>query len=819
LEVDRAKIEVIAKLPPPTNVKGVRSFLGHAGFYRRFIKDFSKIATPMNKLLEKDAPFVFTNECVQAFDLLKSKLTNAPIMVAPDWTLPFELMCDASDYAVGAVLGQRIDNRFKPIYFASKTLQGGQLHYTTTEKELLAIVFAFDKFRSYLVLAKTIVFTDHSALKYLFAKTDAKPRLIRWILLLQEFDIEIRDKKGAENVAADHLSRLENPHLEVLNESTIQDDFPDESLMRVEAVTVGDDPWYANFANYLVGGYLEKGLPDHKRKKFFSEIKHYFWDEPHLFRSCPDGIIRRCVAGEEATQILLECHHGQTGGHFGPQITGRKVYDAGFYWPTIFKDAMSICKSCDECQRAGKITQRDEMPQKFIQVCEVFDVWGIDFMGPFPSSHGNQYILVAVDYMSKWAEAQAFPTNDARVVVGFLKRLFARFGTPKALISDRGTHFCNDQMERVLKKYGVTHKTSTSYHPQTNGQAENTNRSLKRILEKTVGANGKDWSNKLDDALWAFRTAYKTPIGTTPFRMVYGKPCHLPLEIEHKAFWALKTCNFDLKEGGRLRLGQLNELGELRNEAYENSLIYKEKTKKWHDNRLKPRNGLEIGDRVLLFNSRLKLISGKFKEKWSGPFKVVKILPFGAVDLVNNDGQEFRVNGHRCKLYVDGPEIVENEELSLIDTPEIPTNEDILCSKYGVGSNDNFHEVKVKVKDGLVKNLVKTVKTAKFKKFEVKPSDFEEGQPPKCGVVSFGAKILKKSMKKLLNRLQKVKVNENEKLKTRLMSKLSKEDKKTLRELLDESRAKDEWLRARIGKDEDDNPFGSPIGLDDHPGC
>ncbi|GJW07075.1 reverse transcriptase domain-containing protein [Tanacetum coccineum] len=195
IEVDKAKIDVIAKLPHPTSVKGVRGFLGHARFYRRFIQDFSKIARPMTHLLEKETSFVFSKECIKAFNILKKKLTEASILVAPDWDLPFEIMSDASDYAVGAVLRQRKTKHFQPIHYASKTMTDAQAHYTTMEKELLAVVYAFEKFWSYLVLSKTIVYTDYSALKYLLVKQDAKPRLLWWILLLQEFDVIIRDKK------------------------------------------------------------------------------------------------------------------------------------------------------------------------------------------------------------------------------------------------------------------------------------------------------------------------------------------------------------------------------------------------------------------------------------------------------------------------------------------------------------------------------------------------------------------------------------------------------------------------------------------------
>ncbi|GJT77436.1 reverse transcriptase domain-containing protein, partial [Tanacetum coccineum] len=441
IEVDKSKVDVIAKLPHPTTVKGIRSFLGHAGFYRRFIQDFSKIARPMTHLLEKETPFIFSKECIEAFETLKMKLTQAPILVAPDWDLPFEIMCDASDFAVGAVLGQRKTKHFQPIHYASKTMTEAQAHYTTTEKELLAVVYAFEKFRPYLVLSKSIVYTDHSALKYLLAKQDAKPRLLRWILLLQEFDVVIRDKKGAENLAADHLSRLENPHQSELEKKEIIETFPLETLGMV--TFRGDDnaPWFADFANYHAGNFVIKGMSSQQKRKFFKDVKHYFWDDileacQTLFKICADQVIRWCVHGKEALDILEACHNGPTGGQY------------------------------------GKISQRNEMPQNSIQVCEIFDIWGIDFMRTFPSLRGNKYILVAVDYLSKWVEAKALPTNDARVVCKFLKSLFARFGAPRAIISDRGTHFCNDQFAKVMLKYEVTHRLSTAYHPQTSGQVE-----------------------------------------------------------------------------------------------------------------------------------------------------------------------------------------------------------------------------------------------------------------------------------------------------------------------------------------------------------
>nr|GEU67929.1 reverse transcriptase domain-containing protein [Tanacetum cinerariifolium] len=383
---------------------------------------------PMTHLLEKETPLVFSKDCIDVFNTLKKKLTEAPILVVPDWNLPFELMYDASDYAIGVVLGQHKMKHIQPIHYASKKITKAQIHYTTTEMK----------------------------------------------------------SRGCS----------ENPHKDMLENKDINENFPLETL---GSLSYNSTPLFAYIANFHTRNFIKKGLTSQQKKKFFKVVKHYLWDDPCLFRIYVDQIIRRCVHGQEAFKILKAFHEGHTRGHHGANLTAKK------------------------------------------------------------------------------------------------------FGIPWAIISDHGAHFCNDQFTRVMIKYRVTHRLATAYYPQKSGQVEVSNHGLKRILERM----------------------------------------------------ALKHVNFDLKTTGDHRKLQLNELSELYDQAYENSMIYKEWTKKLHDSKIKNRI-FNVGDQVFLFNSRLKIFSGKLKTCWFGPFTITQVFPYGTIELSQPNGPNFKVNDHRVKHYFGG---------------------------------------------------------------------------------------------------------------------------------------------------------------------
>ncbi|RDX97044.1 Retrovirus-related Pol polyprotein, partial [Mucuna pruriens] len=498
---------------------------------------------------------------------LKRRLTSAPILQAPDWELPFKLMCDASNVALGAILGQRagVGKQVHVMAYASWTMDPSQLNYTTTEKELLAIVFALDKFQLYLLGSKIIVFSNHAALRFLLKKLDAKPRLIRWMLLLQEFNIEIRDNKGAENSVADHLSIIERE----IESIPIRDEFLDEQLLHMTMPT----PWFVDICNFVATSQFPPEASQLHKERLQNDAKYYIWDDPYLWRLCNDQVIRRYIPNTEINLVLQFCHAAPGGGHYGSTRISRKVLDCGFYWPTIFRDAYQFVSTCDNCQNVGMaISRRHEMPQQLILFFEVFDVWGIDFMGSFPVSNG---------YVSRWVEAIATNTNDAKVVVDF------RFGVPKVLISDQGSHFYNRVMSSLLHKYGVMHRIATAYHP---------------------------------------RLMAKLKTGANSLRMLYG---HIELHTEFRwgclptGLSSVKLLNNAIwimtKQGGR-----------------DNSSC-----KSWMNFAWKPMRTFESRSRKVSSRPESKLRSG-----WDGPFVITNVFPYGAIELKDeHTNSTFQANG------------------------------------------------------------------------------------------------------------------------------------------------------------------------------
>eukprot|EP00253_Pinus_taeda_P002632 PITA_02632 len=461
IKVDRSKVEFISKFPIPNCQKDVRSFLGFTGYYRRFIEKFTKIASPLFKLLTKDCELKWDPDCQFAFETLKTRIFEAPILRGPNWKLPFHISVDASDTSLGAVLGQK-DLFPYAIYYTSKNLTPTELNYTVTEKEFLVVVHAINKFRHYITGYKNFVHTDHSTIRYLMKKPVTNGRVTRWLLLLQEFNITVLDRPGKQNTVADFFSRIQNTN----EDSPVEDKFPDKYLFAVTTKT----PWYADIANYLVTGKLP----------------------PHLFPSEKRRII----------QVLIE----------------------------------------------------------------PFEKWALDFIGPInPPSKKKKYILVCNDYVTKWVEAKALLVATENLVVNFLyEDIFTHFGVPREIVTDQGSQFTSNLMEKLMEEYKTKHRKSTPYHPQANGQVESTNKVLESIITKTVHLQRRDWAKRLPEASWAYRTTWRNTTGHSPYELVYGKEVLLPIEFQVKTFKMAVQLGMNLSEAQKHRMEQLNELDEIR---------------------------------------------------------------------------------------------------------------------------------------------------------------------------------------------------------------------------------------------------------------
>eukprot|EP00253_Pinus_taeda_P030547 PITA_30547 len=416
IKVDKSKVELISKLSIPSCQKDVRSFLGFIGYYRKFIENFTKLASPLFKLLTKDCEFNWNPDCQLAFETLKENISEAPISRGPNWKTPFHISTYASDTALGAVLGQK-DLIPYAIYYTSKNLTPTELNCTVTEKEFLAVVHAINNFRHYITGYETFFHTDNS------------------------------------------IIRIQN----IKDDTPVEDKFPDEYLFAVTTQT----PWFVDIASYLVTRKLPSHFFPKEKRKIIQKSASYSWITNELYKTGPYLMIRRCVREYEMPEILKACHDEPCGGHFADKRTAYKILHLGYYWPSIFRDSKEYVKRCDSCQRLGNAAPSDEMPLQTQILIEPFEKWALDFVGPInPPSKQKKYILVCTDYVTKWVEANALPFANEKSVVNFIfEDIFTRFGVPREIVIYQGSQFTSKMVERLVEDYKIKHRKSTPYNP------------------------------------------------------------------------------------------------------------------------------------------------------------------------------------------------------------------------------------------------------------------------------------------------------------------------------------------------------------------
>jgi transposase InsO family protein len=490
---------------------------------------------------------------------------------------------------------------------------------------------------------------DHDALKYMVNKPQLSGRIARWVLFLQEFDFTVDIRPGKKHANADFLSRLSDE----INPTSIDDNFPDAHIFQVDVIPVE----YADVIHYLSTNTFPLEYSEKQKQRLTYKAQPYTLIANVLYKKGKDGILRRCINPSEVSAILEGCHNDVCGGHFAGMVTAQKALQSGYWWPTLFSDAHIYVRKCDPCQRVGKPTPSKAMPLNPILAQIPFEKWGIDFVGPIkPASRNGQkrYILVATEYVTKWAEAMPTKTDDAKTVAKFLyENIITRFGCPKELVSDRGTHFLNETIEHLTNKYLIKHRKSTPYHPRANGQTEKTNGILCRIITKTVQGSNTDWDARVYDALWAYRCAYKVSTKFTPFQLVYGQEAILPIEMELPTLRIAIDERLGDVESLEHRLAMLEKLDEIRAQAYLNNEAIQKHRKTYYDSKLTPKV-LKPDDLVLLYDSRFQKFPGKFRMRWFGPYRVLKTYTNGSVELQDFGGRIHvtRYNGYRLKHYI-----------------------------------------------------------------------------------------------------------------------------------------------------------------------
>ena len=656
---DPAKLAAVDSFPVPKSVKEVRSFLGLCNYYRRFVEKFASIASPLNRLTRKDVSFVWTPECEEAFVELKRRLCSPPILAYPDFHQPFHLYTDASQSAIGYVLGQVIDGKEVVIAYGGRELNSAETRYSTTEREALAVVEGIKKYQPYLTGQKFFVHTDHGSLSWLMRVKDPTGRLARWALRLQQHDFDIIHRSGASNGNADALSR--RPYAAAADSSSKSSsdaaypvaalDPPCPQPSTLSTLQRQDPELYAIIA------YLESAtLPiedSHARSILLSIDSFYLNEDGILFHLWTPGkrhvkslVSQVVIPASLRHEILVACHDDPTAGHLGIFKTYEKVRSR-YYWNGMYKDIEHWCKSCIDCAMKKIPRGKHKAPLLPIPVDGAFDRVAMDILGPFPVSHdGNRYIIVFSDYYTRWPEAFALPSVEApRLAELIVNEIVARHGAPRTLLSDRGPNFLASIVKEVSKIMNIRRTHTTAYHPQTDGLVERFNGTLAEGLSMYVSTHQKDWDRHLPMILFAYRVSPSATTGESPFYLLYGREPRLPIDT------ALLLPDDNLSSSvWELRARIVRNLEEAEQIIKSNTELAQQRMKSHYDQR-SAEAPYDIGAKVWVYTPKTrKGLSKKLTHHYHGPYRIVSKLSPVHFKLRTLDNRPVSVPVHANRL-------------------------------------------------------------------------------------------------------------------------------------------------------------------------
>jgi transposase InsO family protein len=654
ITVDPAKIEAMNAWPAPRNVHEVRQYLGVTSYYRRFVPGFAQVTAPIYELLKDGHPFNWSPDCEAAFKLLKGRLVTAPILIAPDPSLPYEVSTDASDVAVGAVLSQDQGKGMQPIAYDSCKLSSAEQNYPTHERELLAILFALRAWRCYLEGQEFVVKTDHQALQYVQQQQKLSRRMTRWIEELQQYNVKIEYRPGKQQVIADALSRRPDlldsatvPADEDENKIDTMDDTgkdPTASRNTLGAVNVIDDlDWPEHLPDFLATGRLDDAVSPRTRGLVRREACHFEFDNENevLYRKLDDGKRVPFVPFALRADLIAKIHRGY--GHLGTQgITD--ILLARAWWPNLRQSVNEMIQSCPECQISRHGSQQRETLHPLPPAPKPFARWGLDFIGRLPkTAKGNTFILTAIDHTTNWPIARAVPDATEETVAHFIyHEILMNFGCPVEILTDRGSQFMAKVLERYLEAQKIKHLCTSAFHPRTNGKTERFNGVLGGMITKYAKGARHRWDEFVDQALFACRVRVHTVTGHSPFYLVYGQEPLIPGDTTKPHLWDLR----DRDDQNEVLARGLEELGQARAAALHRQEIAADQMRERYDKKISPKPFRE-GDYVLIRNDNAK----KFEPRWFGPYRVHTCGPFGTYQLIDSKERVRKdlVHGDRLK--------------------------------------------------------------------------------------------------------------------------------------------------------------------------